>query len=135
MRSISCGVMPATGSSTSSNSGFCISSMPISSHCFWPCARILPSAPRCSDEADDFENLVDSLVLRGRNAGAQRFQERPVAGQRQFQVLEHRQLLEHGRLLKFPADSGCHDFRLRQLKQIDVARQTTPFPNPDAFCR
>ena len=34
VRSISCSVMPATGSSTSSRRGFCISSMPISSHCF-----------------------------------------------------------------------------------------------------
>ena len=64
-------------------------------------------------KADDVKDLVDSHLLRGRNAGTQRFQERPGAGQRQFEVLEHRQLLEHGRFLKLPADSGCHDFRLR----------------------
>jgi hypothetical protein len=29
--------MPAIGSSSISSSGSCISSMPISSHCFWPC--------------------------------------------------------------------------------------------------
>ena len=34
--SVSASVMPATGSSTSSSSGSCTSSMPISSHCFWP---------------------------------------------------------------------------------------------------
>ena len=37
VRSVSSSVMPATGSSSSSRRGFCISSMPISSHCFWPC--------------------------------------------------------------------------------------------------
>ena len=37
MRSVSSSVMPATGSSSSSSFGSCISSMPISSHCFWPC--------------------------------------------------------------------------------------------------
>ena len=46
VRSISWGVMPATGSSTSSSSGFCISSMPISSHCFCPWDRILAVAER-----------------------------------------------------------------------------------------
>ena len=40
MRSVSSGVMPATGSSTSSSFGSCISSMPISSHCFCPCASV-----------------------------------------------------------------------------------------------
>ena len=46
VRSVSSSVMPATGSSSSSRRGFWISSMPISSHCFWPCE----SAPavRCA---------------------------------------------------------------------------------------
>ena len=39
VRSVSSSVMPATGSSSSSSFGSCISSMPISSHCFWPCDR------------------------------------------------------------------------------------------------
>src|SRR5229473_6098486 len=76
-----------------------------------------PALPR---EADDVKDLVDSLLLRGRNTGSQRFQERPAAGQCQFEVLEYRQLLEHGRLLKLPPDSGCHDFRLGQLEQINA---------------
>src|SRR5665213_1703878 len=37
--SVSASVMPAAGSSTSSNLGSCASSMPISSHCFWPWLR------------------------------------------------------------------------------------------------
>ncbi|MCY1369545.1 hypothetical protein D9M69_565920 [compost metagenome] len=32
--------MPATGSSSSSSFGSCMSSMPISSHCFWPWLRL-----------------------------------------------------------------------------------------------
>ena len=35
----SCGVIPATGSSTNKSSGFCINNIPISSHCFCPCAN------------------------------------------------------------------------------------------------
>ncbi len=61
------------------------------------------------------------LLLRGRDARAQRFQERPVAGQRQFQVLEHRQLLEHGRLLKFRPIPAATISGFGHLKQIDVA--------------
>src|SRR6266540_1076952 len=38
VRSISAWVMPATGSSTSSTFGSCASNIPISSHCFCPCA-------------------------------------------------------------------------------------------------
>src|SRR5471030_2809600 len=37
---VSASVMPATGSSTSSNLGSWASSMPISSHCFCPCDRL-----------------------------------------------------------------------------------------------
>src|SRR5580704_10781888 len=37
---VSTSVMPATGSSTKRSFGSCASSMPISSHCFWPCAKL-----------------------------------------------------------------------------------------------
>jgi len=49
VRSISCGVMPGNRLVNQDSSGFCISSMPISSHCFCPCASILPGAPRCAE--------------------------------------------------------------------------------------
>ena len=39
--------MPATGSSTSISLGFCASSMPISSHCFWPWLSRAPSMCCC----------------------------------------------------------------------------------------
>jgi hypothetical protein len=43
---ISASVMPAAGSSTSSSFGSCISSMPISSHCFWPWDRFAAGSSR-----------------------------------------------------------------------------------------
>ena len=58
--SVSASVMPATGSSTSSSLGSCASSMPISSHCFWPCESAPASRWRCCGEADRVEDLVDA---------------------------------------------------------------------------
>ena len=121
MRSVSCGVMPATGSSTSSSSGSCISSMPISSHCFWPCDRVPASDVRAAAARP---MISSTSSMRSRCAGVRRATQRPperlVAGQRQLEVLEHRQLLEHGRLLKLAADAGLGDFRLGQREQVDL---------------
>jgi len=58
VRSVSCGVMPATVRSTSSNSAACISNIPISSHCFCR-ATTRRHAPPHSCQADRFEHLVD----------------------------------------------------------------------------
>src|SRR3954470_21202125 len=46
--SVSVSVMPATGSSTSRSFGSWASSMPISSHCFWPCDRFAAIRSRCA---------------------------------------------------------------------------------------
>ena len=64
VRSVSCGVMPATGSSMSSSSGCCISSMPISSHCFWPCDERPRQRRALAGQADHLQHLVDALALR-----------------------------------------------------------------------
>ena len=72
-------------------------------------------------ETDDVKDFVDSLFLRWRNAGTQRFEERSGAGQRQFQVLEHIQMFEHGRFLKFPANTDAHDFRFGHFEEVDLA--------------
>ena len=53
--------MPATGSSTSSSFGSCASSMPISSHCFWPCDRPPATRDRACVEPDDVEHRVDAF--------------------------------------------------------------------------
>ena len=54
---VSTSVMPATGSSTSSNFGSCASSMPISSHCFCPCDR-LPA----TRERSGFSRMVSRIA-------------------------------------------------------------------------
>src|SRR5688572_8148458 len=57
VRSVSSSLMPATGSSSSRRLGSCISNMPISSHCFWPCdsspawRSSLPASPMRSSVA------------------------------------------------------------------------------------
>ncbi len=62
VRSISCGVMPATGSSTRSSLGRCTSSMPISSHCFWPCESTPARRSRCSSRP--MSSSVFSMLSR-----------------------------------------------------------------------
>ena len=49
--SVSESVMPATGSSPSNNSGDCIRSMPISSHCFCPCDNAPAGRSACAVSA------------------------------------------------------------------------------------
>ncbi len=65
VRSVSASVMPATGSSSSSSCGSCISSMPISSHCFWPCDSSPAGRCSCAVQPDQLQDLVDlALLLR-----------------------------------------------------------------------
>ena len=45
-------LMPAIGSSSISSSGSCISSMPISSHCFWPWLSSPASVSQLVGQAD-----------------------------------------------------------------------------------
>ena len=56
----------------------------------------------------------------GPRRAQQRFPERLASGEGELEVLEHRQVLEHGRLLKLPADARLRDLRLGQRQQIDV---------------
>ena len=61
-----------------------------------------------------------SRCSAGAAARAARCQNDFVAGQRQLEVLEHGELLEHRRLLKLAADAGLRDLRLGQRQQIDA---------------
>src|SRR6266568_2593990 len=90
--SVSSSVIPATGSSSSRSCGSCISSIPISSHCFCPCDNI-PARRRASGS---------SLIVS-----------------RELEILEHRVPLEHGRLLELAADAGVGDLGLGHLGEID----------------
>ena len=58
-----------------------------------------------------------------------------LAGQGQLEIFKHSQLLEHGRLLKFPSDTGLSDFGFGQLQQVDARVQTMPFLNRAGSCR
>ena len=70
VRSVSCGVMPATGSSTSSSSG------PASAACRSPATASgratarRPAGRALLGQADDLEHLVDAVALRRRQARA-----------------------------------------------------------------
>ncbi len=89
VRSVSSSVMPATGSSSSSSLGSCISSMPISSHCFWP--WLSRPAVRC---ASPFRWISTSTSpMRSSSAPPRRWNSaartRRSALQRELEVLEH----------------------------------------------
>ena len=70
--------MPATGSSSSSTSASCTSSMPISSHCFCPCARIPAglSARSVSPIVSSASSIAGQHA--GRGAAAASTSERPA---------------------------------------------------------
>ena len=64
-------LMPATGSSSISSSGSWISSMPISSHCFWPWLRVRAGSVEVVLEKDH----LGDLVARARVTSSVRFEE------------------------------------------------------------
>jgi hypothetical protein len=78
-------VMPATGSSTSSSLGSCASSMPISSHCFWPCERLAGEIVLARRHAHRFEDLLDTRLV-GRCQAVEQRRKRPRVSdiERQF---------------------------------------------------
>ena len=133
MRSVSSSVMPATGSSSSSSCGSCISSMPISSHCFWPCDS--SPAVRCASavEMDQLERRGDAVELPRRRAGANSVAPHPLVGlHRELEVLEHRELLEHRRLLELAADAGVRRSRPRsaRVRSIVWPKNAVPVVGP-----
>ena len=119
VRSVSASVMPATGSSRRSRRGSCISSMPISSHCFWPCERSpasrsgAPASWICSSVAAIRSPCAESSF------GAQALPHALVGFHRELEILEHRVLLEHRGLLELAADPGMGDLRFGHAQQVD----------------
>ena len=124
-------VMPATGSSSSSSFGSCSSSMPISSHCFWPCESSPAGRRATSVEADRRERAVDRRRLL---AGEPREERRPhalVGLHRELEVLEHAVVPEHRRPLELAADAGMRDLGLGQAREVDrLAEERTPRVGP-----
>src|SRR6266508_1758384 len=103
---VSASVIPATGSSTSSSLGSCASSMPISSHCFWPCDRL----PAMRWRTEDSRMVSRMPSMRPAYAA--------VALQREQDVVLHAVAVEHGRLLELAADAELGDLGLVELCQV-----------------
>ena len=85
--SVSASVMPATGSSTSRSSGSWTSSMPISSHCFWPWLSSPARRRAAILEPDDPQDPVDPVALlaaRGRRTASATDRARPSAPARDW---------------------------------------------------
>ena len=72
------GSCPATGSSSSSTSAFCTSSMPISSHCFCPCASMPAGLSAQVGQPDRLQGLLDRRAARRTGAAAASTRERPA---------------------------------------------------------
>ena len=76
--------------------------------------------------------ISSTSSMRSRCAGVsratQRLPERLVAGQRQLEVLEHGQLLEHRRLLELPADAGLRDLAARSASADRCCRPNQAVP-------
>ena len=114
VRSVSSSVMPATGSSSSSSFGSCISSMPISSHCFWPCDS--SPAVRCALLVAG-GSASSISPMRSRCAPSQPREQRARARRlsafsASSRFSNTRVLLEHRRLLELAADAGVRDLGL-----------------------
>jgi hypothetical protein len=92
--------------------------MPISSHCFWPCDS--RPARRCAlaRQVDAPQHGVDALALIKVEARGHRGARAAVGLQRELQVLEHREALEHAGLLELAADAGARHLALAQAQQV-----------------
>ena len=133
--SVSASVMPAAGSSTSSSSGSCASSMPISSHCFWPCDSAPPRSSRRVRARWSPAPRRCGRFLRASRAKNRRPRGRAVAGQRQLQVIEHALAFEDRRLLELAADPEVGDRGLVETGEVDVRRRRGPRRCPAGSCR
>ena len=127
-------LMPATGSSSISSSGSCISSMPISSHCFWPWLSWPASVSRLVLQEDHLGDLLDPLAHLASRWKVERAEHRAAARERDLQVLEHREVLVDRRRLELAADAGQHDLVLRQLRQL-LASKLDRCPRSPWSCR
>jgi hypothetical protein len=125
VRSVSSSLMPATGSSSSSSCGSCMSSMPISSHCFWPC----DSSPRAvAGSARRTRSSVAAMRSRSRSELREERAAHALVGlHRELEVLERAVVLEDRRLLELAPDAGVRDLRLGKPREVDgLAEERAP---------
>jgi hypothetical protein len=88
--------------------------MPISSHCFWPCESRPAGRSASWSRRISAQRVGDAVAVVAGQPGHQAFPHALVGLHRQFEVLEHRVLLEDGRLLELAADADVGDFRFGQ---------------------
>ena len=114
-------LMPATGSSSISRSGSWISSMPISSHCFWPWLRNSRVGVELVLQEDHLGDFLDAVAHRGVALEGQRAEHGAAARKRNLEILEHGEVVIDRRRLELAADAGLHDLVLLQLGQLLAA--------------
>ncbi len=88
--------------------------MPISSHCFWPCARLPASRLRIGAKPDGVENVGDAPHFIVGFMPPQRGAGRAVVLERKQQIVLDGVHLEHRRLLELAADAERGDLRFRR---------------------
>jgi hypothetical protein len=72
-------------------------------------------------EADRGQRVGDARFLLGSEPGDQQPPERFRTGQRELEVLEHGELLEHRRFLELASDARLRDLGLAEAQQVEAA--------------
>jgi hypothetical protein len=102
--------------------------MPISSHCFWPWLRQAGRCAHAVGQVDGVQQLGDAVALLAVEARSASAATPRVGLERQFQVLEHAELLEHRGLLELAADAQLGDLGLvvRRSRSMVLPKNTVP---------
>src|SRR3569832_684989 len=119
--------MPAMGSSTSNALGSCMSNMPISSHCFWPCDNSAAGGGGGGGGGEQEDKRKEPRGgARGKSDGEQRRnreQRGPhalVGAHRELEVFIHAVFGKYRGFLKFAADARARDLVLAHARQIHL---------------
>ena len=131
VRSVSSSVMPATGSSTSSSLRLLHEQHADLEPLLLPVREQpgrrgprRPSRPIVSQDVAAMRSRCSSSRAARRACARTRLS----ALQRELEVLEHRVVLEHRRLLELAADARARDLRLRHAREVDASGRRTPCP-------
>ncbi len=82
-------------------------------------------------QVDQRQRFGDAVALCRVQAREQAAAHALVGLHRQFEVFEHRVVLEHGRLLELAADAGVGDLGFAQSRQVDrLAEENRPLVGP-----
>jgi hypothetical protein len=105
--------------------------MPISSHCFWPCESRPARRSACGVETNQLQRLGDAVTGRRVELREKAAPDALVGLHRQFEILEHRVVLENGRLLELAADADVRNLGFGEPRQVDrLTEEDRPFVGP-----